>query len=218
MVDFVALKAPFEQSQISWRAQTVTERNGKTYALALAYIDQRDVQNRLDAVCGEENWQNKYSHAGDKTICDIAIKCGNEWIWKADGAGDTDVEAEKGAMSDAFKRAAVKWGIGRYLYQDNFKGVWVECEAKKDGAKWRFVKFIGDPWDKVKGVASVSPRLKEPDDMYCDNQIIAINAAQSKEALRDLKMLEATRWAASPKKEFIYGAYNEKFKSFAGSV
>ncbi|MFD1104199.1 Rad52/Rad22 family DNA repair protein, partial [Sphingobium olei] len=69
--------------------------------------------------------------------CTIAIKCGDEWISKSDGAGDTDVEGQKGAVSDAFKRAAVKWGVGRYLY--DMDAVWAECESyEKNGKKmWK---------------------------------------------------------------------------------
>jgi len=64
---------------------------------------------------------------GSKTVCEIGILCGDTWVWKADGAGDSDVEAEKGALSDAFKRAAVRWGVGRYLY--NLKSPWVALKA-----------------------------------------------------------------------------------------
>jgi hypothetical protein len=96
--------------------------------MALAYIDSRDVQDRLDAVCGAGGWQCRYPHAGQKTVCEIGVKIDGEWIWKADGAGDSDVEAEKGALSDAFKRAAVKWGIGRYLY--DLDSPWVKITQK----------------------------------------------------------------------------------------
>lgn len=152
------LTAEFPKEAISWRAQTVYE--GK--ALALAYIDARDVMDRLDEVCGPPNWQCKYSHANGKTVCDIAINTfaglmkedGNGgyitvepvWVWKADGAGDSDIEAEKGALSDAFKRAAVRWGIGRYLY--SLKSPWVPCELGNNG---KFKRFTDDPWKYVKG-------------------------------------------------------------------
>lgn len=148
MIDLTALLLHFPKEAISWRGQTVTKDGTK--ALALAYIDSRDVQERLDEVCGMGGWQCEYPHANNKTICSIGIKCGEEWIWKADGAGDTDVEAEKGAISDAFKRAAVKWGVGRYLYNDAFKNVWVPCESYKVGEKFKFSKFIDDPWKCVK--------------------------------------------------------------------
>jgi hypothetical protein len=122
MVDLKALSAPFSPASISWRVGAKAQNNQK--GLALAYIDARDVQERLDEVCGPDGWQCKYSHANSKTVCDIGIKIGDEWIWKANGAGDTDVEQEKGALSDAFKRAAVMWGVGRYLY--SFPSIWVK--------------------------------------------------------------------------------------------
>lgn len=121
---FDKLKAPFPPDRISWRIGSTTQDKKK--GLAMGYIDARDVMERLDDVCGPAGWQNRYSHANGKTVCDIGIKIDNEWIWKADGAGDTDVEAEKGALSDSFKRAAVRWGVGRYLY--DVRSIWVEIE------------------------------------------------------------------------------------------
>lgn len=127
---FDDLVAPFPKDFIEWR---VGSTNGdKTKGMALAYIDARAVMDRLDSVCGPANWQCKYSHANGKTVCDIGVLIesarGFEWVWKADGAGDTDFEAEKGAMSDAFKRAAVRWGIGRYLY--DLPAKWIEIEQR----------------------------------------------------------------------------------------
>lgn len=108
-----ALKRPFEEKQISWRVGSTNQ--DKTSGIALAYIDARDVMHRLDAVMGI-NWQNKHYESGGKTFCDIGIKIDGEWLWRSGGAGDSDIEAEKGAISDSFKRAAVLWGVGQYLY------------------------------------------------------------------------------------------------------
>lgn len=124
MIDLAKLAAPFDPDKVSWRVGSTTQDKSK--GMALAYIDGRDVMERLDEVCGLGGWQCRYPHVDKKTCCDIGIKVGDEWVWKADGAGDSDVEAEKGAFSDAFKRAAVKWGIGRYLY--NVDSPWVELE------------------------------------------------------------------------------------------
>lgn len=126
-IDLTKLSAPFPPEKVDWRVGPTTQ--DKTKGMALAYIDARDVMERLDDVCGPENWQCRYSHATTKTICEIGINLG-EWIWKADGAGDTDKEAEKGAISSAFKRAAVKWGIGRYLYDVNTPWVAIEQRGK----------------------------------------------------------------------------------------
>ena len=121
---FEQLASPFDPSEVDWRVGSVTKKDTPNpEGMALAYIDARTVMDRLDMVCGPAGWQNRYVMEGSKTVCEIGIKCGDEWVWKADGAGDSDVEAEKGALSDAFKRAAVRWGVGRYLY--NLKSPWV---------------------------------------------------------------------------------------------
>jgi hypothetical protein len=127
MIDFQKLRAPFPADRVSWRVGP-TNRD-KTKGMALAYVDARDIQDRLDDVCGPENWQNRYPHANGKTVCEIGIRVGDDWVWKSDGAGDTDMEAEKGALSDAFKRAAVKWGLARYLY--DIESPWVKITEQK---------------------------------------------------------------------------------------
>lgn len=136
---FDALAAPFPADAVSWRVgstninkQTNEPPQGQeARGMALAYLDARDVMDRLDQVCGPDFWQCRYSHVGATTVCEIGIHCA-DWIWKSDGAGATDVEAEKGMLSDAFKRAAVRWGIGRYLY--GLDSPWVKLVKK--GRTW----------------------------------------------------------------------------------
>ena len=97
-----------------WRIQSISKNKPK--ASCVAYIDARDVMDLLDAVCGAENWQDKYEYVGTKLIAGIGIKTEGGWIWKYDTGTESNMEADKGQFSDAFKRAAVKWGIGRFLY------------------------------------------------------------------------------------------------------
>lgn len=124
---FRQLAAHFPADAVSWRVGSTT--SDKTKGMALAYIDSRDVQERLDAVVGPENWSDSYHEtARGIMICTLSICINGQWISKSDGAGATDVEAEKGIISDAFKRAAVKWGIGRYLY--SLPSPWVEIEQR----------------------------------------------------------------------------------------
>jgi len=116
------LKEPFDPKVISWRVGATTKDKSK--GIALAYIDARDVMKRLDDVCGD-SWQVEYPFDG---CCRIGIKIDSEWVWRSNGAGETQVEGEKGKFSDAFKRAAVLWGVGRYLYYlDN---VWVPLKPQ----------------------------------------------------------------------------------------
>jgi hypothetical protein len=121
------LSAPFPPEKVSWRVGSTTA--DKKRGMALAYIDARDVMQRLDDVIGLFKWQCRYTHTGTITICEIGIFAGTDWVWKANGAGSTDVEAEKGACSDAFKRAAVLWGIGRYLY--DLDSPWVALNGRQ---------------------------------------------------------------------------------------
>lgn len=121
------LKQPFDPKVIRWRCGPTTKDKSK--GIALAYIDARDVMKRLDTVCGDL-WQCRYPFIG---CCDVGIKIGDEWMWRSNGAGTTDIEADKGQYSDAFKRASVMWGIGRYLYYlDN---VWCELDKYKNIVK-----------------------------------------------------------------------------------
>lgn len=134
------LECPFPTHSVSWRIGRKS-KDGKS-AILLAYIDARDVMERLDRACGFENWQCRYNLADSGVlICELGIRVNGEWLWRANGAGDTQVEAEKGKCSDAFKRAAVLWGIGRYLYglptprvQIDQYGKWTQDPALPDWA------------------------------------------------------------------------------------
>ena len=116
------LKEPFNPGAISWRVGATTKDKAK--GIALAYLNARDVMKRFDDVCGDF-WQVEYPFDG---CCRIGIKIDNEWVWRSNGAGETAIEGEKGKFSDAFKRAAVLWGVGRYLYY--LENVWVPLKPK----------------------------------------------------------------------------------------
>ena len=124
---FHELKKPFPVNRVHWRVGSTNAKKLKckpweaTEGSALAYIDARDVMSRLDDLMGADGWQNRYplSDSG-LLICEIGLNFNGEWLWKANGAGDTQVAAEKGKCSDAFKRAAELWGNGRYLYSLKF--------------------------------------------------------------------------------------------------
>jgi len=102
------LKMPFSSRELKWRKG----QGGRQ----LAYIDARCAMKRLDDVMGIDGWQDSYKSLDGRTVCELSLKINGVWITKTDGAGDTNIEGEKGGLSDAFKRAAVKFGVGRYLY------------------------------------------------------------------------------------------------------
>ncbi len=106
------LRKPFPANKISFKCQT--KPNEKGNSLVVAYIDARDVMERLDDVIGPD-WSDRYEKAGTAKglVCYLTV-CG---VTRADvGDDDNENEPVKSAYSDAFKRAAVKFGVGRFLY------------------------------------------------------------------------------------------------------
>lgn len=121
------LREPFAAEDIEWRVGSTN--SDKTRGIALAYLTNRAIQVRLDEVVGCGGWRNDYREWHDKSqLCGISIWDDDkkEWITKWDGADSTDIESTKGGLSDAMKRAAVQWGIGRYLY--HLPNEWVALE------------------------------------------------------------------------------------------
>ena len=151
------LAIPFKADQVKWRVGRKTKKGDS--ALVLAYIDARNVMDRLDKVMGVENWKDHYSFEGTRVICHLSIRkdLKSEWITKEDCAGDTQVEGEKGGMSDAFKRAAVKFGINRDMYAfgntyapiNNFN----QITKNPDLPKW-YLEKLADYSKKFKAMKS----------------------------------------------------------------
>lgn len=137
------LSQPFPPEDIEWFIGATTQDKSK--GLAIPFITNRAVMERLDDVCGIDGWRNEYKVLGSREIigknggveskktsqlCGISIwsEDKHEWITKWDGAEESDIEAIKGSLSSAMKRAAVQFGIGRYLYR--LENPWVEIEQK----------------------------------------------------------------------------------------
>ena len=120
--DLARLRDPFAPDDIEWRVQQAGEKNGKPWARVLAYVTNRAIMERLDEVVGPEAWQNVFKEGpAGGVVCGLSIRVARpdgtgEWVTKWDGAENTDVEPVKGGLSGAMKRAAVMWGVGRYLY------------------------------------------------------------------------------------------------------
>ncbi len=131
-MDLTRLSDFFSPSEIEWRLGMTNK--AKTKGLALPYITSRGVQRRLDDVCGAENWKNDFKPWKEKSqLCGISIKTSDEWVTKWDGADDPKTEPTKGGLSDAMKRSAVMWGIGRYLYE--LPAFWVDIEPMGNSYK-----------------------------------------------------------------------------------
>lgn len=156
-----AFGKPFAAVDVNWRLQYVDKQ--KLAGFAVPYLDARAVSDRLDEVVGQFYWKDSYqpwhSCMMDKKekasqLCTISVYDDErkEWIAKTDGAEDSDIESVKGGLSDAFKRAAVKWNIGRYLYQ--FEPVWVKVVQRGGG-------YIVDPSEQNRLHEMYNRKIKE---------------------------------------------------------
>jgi len=125
-----ALAAPFDPSLVKFKPAVVQGNR----ALALAYVDARVIQDRLDEVLGVENWQDEYDSLPDgSVVCRLRLRLGEGWVTKVDVGSPSEQPDEhdrvKAAFSDALKRAAVKFGISRYLYR--LPSTWCDYDPQK---------------------------------------------------------------------------------------
>ena len=130
------LAKPFDPNEVELKVQATTQDRKR--GMVVAYVDARTVMDRLDAVIGPGNWRDSYYVSTDKevggkrvveVVCILGVRAqeGGEWIEKQDvGEGD------------ALKRAAVKFGVGRYLYK--LPKVWADLDERGQIKDYEAVK------------------------------------------------------------------------------
>jgi hypothetical protein len=138
------LAAPLPEGVISWRQDgRSVERDGRYFARFVAYIDANTVRERLDGVVpGEWDLTLELLPAlaapdenGDGPSCSFKARLQILGVIREDVGTGRDY---KSAATDAFKRAAVRFGVAHELY--GFEQNWVQVDG--DG---RSAKPIEDP-------------------------------------------------------------------------
>ena len=115
------------ENERKYRVGNTFMHNNVKVANMLCYVDARYVQDKLDEVIGVGNWASDFLEIKGNLFCRITITFLRDdgevgIISKMDCGTESNVEKQKGEASDAFKRAAVQFGIGRDLYGlDNSK-------------------------------------------------------------------------------------------------
>ncbi len=138
-----ALEVPFPPSLIEWRVTNTTKNQQPARGQVIPYADQRAYTDRLNALFTPAGWTRKYTihtsanfeRSQDKTIvakvlvsCELTIfGLGSHSATGEEFADDPN--ALTAAEAQAFKRAAVCFGLGRYLYY--FTGTWVDLDEHK---------------------------------------------------------------------------------------
>ena len=116
-----------------WRVQQAN-KNG---ANMVSYISARDVATRLDDVFGFTGWSNEFTEIKGNLFCRITLT--ESGVYREDVGTPSNIEKQKGEASDAFKRAAVHFGIGRDLYNEEI----VKLPVKEWGGKYYPVNKAG---------------------------------------------------------------------------
>jgi hypothetical protein len=142
---FEALAAPLPQEEIKWRqVDKPTERGGKYFARYVAYIEAGFVRRLFDEVA-LGRWSLNYNELpvgqGDEpyamraTITLQLDDDGVQFVSRSDVGQGKDW---KQASTDAFKRAAVRFGVAHELYE--MGPTWVPMDG--DG---KYAKPLEDP-------------------------------------------------------------------------
>lgn len=213
---FSRLAEPFDEKDVKWRVG-----GGRTF---LAYIDARQVIERLNSVVGAENWHDEYSPLSftDTSIKDVTnihevrqkikeegrseddvfwkfnnninglkdksyakyeyqdifyggVRCSLTvlGITKQDVGTPSMADQFKGAHSDALKRAAVKFGIGLYLYDlKNLEGGFAQKGIVTTPPKlpdWAIPVKRGDPDEALQALFEKAKSVKNINTIALEN-------------------------------------------------
>lgn len=166
MSDLLKLAEPFPPSDIEWRIGQSGKQGEGFWAKVLAYVTNRAIMQRLDDVCGPANWRNEYTVLSGENkgfLCGISIRTDDGWVTKWDGAEQTDIESVKGGLSNAMKRAAVQWGVGRYLYdlEEGWAKVFASKQPNSHYAKTKDGVFYWQPPELPRWALPTPPDSRE---------------------------------------------------------
>lgn len=144
----VFLKAPFTEADIEWKIQTCGggKDGQRLWALCVCYVSNRAIMQRLDDAFGPDGWENILA-AGPAggVICGLKCRWESGWTIRWDGAENTDIDPVKGGISNSMKRAAVHYGIGRYLYNLEASFAVIHDKGAYNGKTKDGTRFKWDP-------------------------------------------------------------------------
>ncbi len=161
------IAAPLPEGCIAWRQDgRAIARDGKFFARFVAYIEANTVRERLDTtVPGEwdltlELLPTLVVEDGEDATCSFKARLQILGVIREDVGAGKDY---KQAATDAFKRAAVRFGIAHELYA--YEQNWVQVDS--DG---KYAKPLEDPGEayarrmggEVRDIPRAAPRPDAP--------------------------------------------------------
>jgi hypothetical protein len=164
------LAAPVPDEAIFWRQDGMpVVRDGRCYARFVAYIEANTVRDRLDAVVPGE-WELALEMLpplpitdegeGPSTLCAFKARLRVLGVVREDVGTGRDYKV---AATDAFKRAAVRFGIAHELYA--FEQNWVQVDG--DGRAARALEDPRAAYERQHGPAGSAPESDVEDGPAC---------------------------------------------------
>lgn len=160
--DLKTLKAPFPKERLGVKVQSFNRE--RTRAMLVLYLQHTDVQDRIEEV--DPAWGSEVvgeERSGDTVYvrCRLTIK----GVTRENVGEGGDPKA---AYSDALKRAAMLFGVGRYLYDS--PTVWTEYDDSRDRFRqWSVDDYEGAikshdrPKKSAPASSSTGPAEKSPE-------------------------------------------------------
>ena len=118
-------------------------RDGKTKSILL-YKDARVDMRLLDEVIKPMNWQREHLEISGVLYCKVSIWDDERksWVSRMDAGEKSNIAADKGQASDAFKRACASWGIGRELY--SAPKIWIPADINEQDLCVKHIAYSED--------------------------------------------------------------------------
>jgi len=134
--DIEILSAPFDEKTLGVKLQSYSK--DRTRASLVCYLQHTDVYHRIEAV--DPGWKSEIldvSYLGE--ACFTRMRLTIKGVSR-ENAGEGD--DPKSSASDAIKRCAMLFGVGRYLY--DAETVWVPFDEQKDRFRtWTLADYQG---------------------------------------------------------------------------
>ena len=180
------MTAELDHADIRWRVSNTWDKGDTKWGMLVGYIDARTAMDALDTL--DPAWSAVHGTpiiVGSELIgvpCAITVN----GVTRSDVGMPSSQEPIKGAYSDALKRAAVHFGIGRELYE--LPKIAVECtvvNGKVRGPKalptyrkgrWEIDRAVG--WVKYEREpeepAKPAPAQRTPEEQALLDELLAI--------------------------------------------
>lgn len=173
-----------EAMPYKWRVQSFSKY--KPEATCVAYIDARDVMDRLDDVCSY-GWHRNHEELKGRIYAGVGIILpSGKVMCRWDCGTESNTEAEKGESSDSFKRAAVNVGVGRFLYDLKIQRVPAN-KKKMQGEYPHVVDNKGKQvWDLTKHIGNGNKTFTKPKEELQRNWISEIKTASTIDELKSI--------------------------------